>query len=112
MGFTVIIPQSSRSQAFLEKGHSHLASSFYSFVVVQEMSGGAESSGAGANHTHIYHRTSWHGFKRVGSSDVISSVTKSKQSFLSLHIRGDSEKKSKTGFSFVMKLNYEQQFEL
>ena len=97
MGFTVIIPQSSRSQAFLEKGHSHLASSFYSFVVVQEMSGGAESSGAGANHTHIYHRTSWHGFKRVRSvvSDGISYVTKSKQSFLSLHIRGDSEKKAK-----------------
>ena len=95
MGFTVIIPQSSRSQAFLEKGHSHLASSFYSFVVVQEMPGGAESSGAGANHTHIYHRTSWHGFKRVRGvvSDIISYVTKSKQSFLSLHIRGDSEKK-------------------
>ena len=92
MGFTVIIPQSSRSQAFLEKGHSHLASSFYSFVVVQEMSGGAESSGAGANHTHIYHRTSWHGFKRVRSvvSDGISYVTKSKQSFPSLHICGDS----------------------
>ena len=77
MGFTVIIPQSSRSQAFLEKGHSHLASSFYSFVVVQEMSGGAESSGAGANHTHIYHRTSWHGFKRVRSvvSDVGNSLS-------------------------------------
>ena len=77
MGFTVIIPQSSRSQAFLEKGHSHLASSFYSFVVVQEMSGGAESSGAGANHTHIYHRTSWHGLKRVRSvvSDVGNSLS-------------------------------------